>query len=369
MVAEGWRSGGEATTRRMGRPFALVTVALLLVVALAAWIAQHDDGNDISSVVVNVPLTVEPHTVVHPSMAEPLLAATPQTASVTLGEALAGTKSATLTSGSSPVPPASVVLRPEFAGTGEAMLVSVSGPDVDTVTLRFRGEVIPLVAKGDLFWAVVGVPITAQAGVETLSLELRAISGAVIATITRDYEVVVVERPIDYLELSDELVNTVLTVEAAKEERRLRALQFATFDSARRWHSVFRLPVKGIVTTEFGQARSINGGAVGGHHTGTDIANELGTPVIASAPGRVAWTGEMPIRGISVLIDHGAGVMSGYHHLDKSIVVEGAFVEAGLVIGELGSSGLSTGPHLHWELTVWGTNVDPVTWTERDYSP
>ena len=89
----------------------------------------------------------------------------------------------------------------------------------------------------------------------------------------------------------------------------------------------------------------------------------------AAAPGRVAWAGEMPIRGRSVILDHGAGVKTGYHHLQSVTVTVDERVEAGQSLGAAGQSGLATGPHLHWELTVWGVNVDPLSWTLKDFTP
>lgn len=389
-MADARGTRGSSPARRLAWPLALLTVALLLGAALAAWVAQRGDEVGAPPVVVNVALDATPAAAGSPGAvpagaatpdaapspaatpggaAEP--SATPEASPTVAGAAATAEPGTPATPAASPTPPlpAAIELRPAVAGTGEAMLVSVRAPGAASATLRFRGESMPLVADGELFWAVVGVPVTAEPGAETLSIETRAASSAVLATLERSYEVVLVERPIDYLTLSEELVRGVLTPEAGAEELRLRALQFSAFDPARRWRGTFRQPVGGIVTTEFGQARSTNGGPVGSHHSGLDIANALGTPVIASAPGRVAWAGEMPIRGISVLIDHGAGVVSGYHHLDSAIVEAGEIVEAGSVIGELGSTGLSTGPHLHWELTVWGINVDPVTWTERDFTP
>jgi murein DD-endopeptidase MepM/ murein hydrolase activator NlpD len=73
----------------------------------------------------------------------------------------------------------------------------------------------------------------------------------------------------------------------------------------------------------------------------------------------------MPIRGNSVIVDHGGGVKTGYHHLLDTSVVVGQQVEAGALLGHVGSTGFSTGPHLHWELTIFGVNVDPETWTTR----
>ena len=77
----------------------------------------------------------------------------------------------------------------------------------------------------------------------------------------------------------------------------------------------------------------------------------------------------MPIRGNSVLLDHGAGVVTGYHHLLEIDVRPGQIVDAGDVIAKMGSTGFSTGPHLHWEMTIYGVNVDPMTWTKRAFLP
>ena len=270
-----------------------------------------------------------------------------------------------------PPPPApeAVVVEPPLVGNGEAMVVSVLAPGAAFATLRYRGEAVPLLAEGDLFWGVVAVPIAAEPGPALLSIETRGASGRLMHVVERGYEVVLVERPVDYLQLPESVTRALLSPEARAEEGRLRAEQFSTYDRSPRWETAFRIPAVGVITTEFGSARSVNGGPVGTPHTGTDVANALGTPVIAAAPGRVAWVGEMPIRGRSIIVDHGAGVMSGYHHLEAVEVPEGGIVEVGQVIGAIGSTGLSTGPHLHWEITVWGTNVDPLLWAERRYRP
>ena len=69
------------------------------------------------------------------------------------------------------------------------------------------------------------------------------------------------------------------------------------------------------------------------------------------------------------LVDHGAGVVTGYHHLLEWNVEVGQTVEAGEVIAKMGSTGFSTGPHLHWEMTIYGVNVDPMTWVGHAFGP
>ena len=105
------------------------------------------------------------------------------------------------------------------------------------------------------------------------------------------------------------------------------------------------------------------------HHSGTDFAADAGTPVIAAAAGRVAYVGLLTTRGNSVIIDHGVGVFTAYHHLSRIDVGVGEYVSQGEQVGLVGMTGLATGPHLHWELVVGGINVDPVSWTKPGVSP
>ena len=116
------------------------------------------------------------------------------------------------------------------------------------------------------------------------------------------------------------------------------------------------------ITAPFGTGRSYNGAPVSSYHRGVDYASPAGDPVLASAPGRVGWVGEMPIRGNSVIVDHGAGLMTGYHHLSRIDVTVDDLVQAGTQLGALGATGLTTGPHVHWEVIVHGVNVDPLPW-------
>lgn len=94
-------------------------------------------------------------------------------------------------------------------------------------------------------------------------------------------------------------------------------------------------------------------------HTGVDVRMPIGTPVIAMADGRVMLTETLDIRGNYLLIDHGWGVYTGYAHLSEFMVVPGQWVRQGDVIGLSGLNGRSQGAHLHWEMVVAGTWVDP----------
>ncbi|MEB3828905.1 M23 family metallopeptidase [Phormidium sp. CCY1219] len=133
------------------------------------------------------------------------------------------------------------------------------------------------------------------------------------------------------------------------------------------WNGPLLRPNGGTVTTIYGVRRYYNGVfAENYYHRGVDYAGGYGSPVVAPAAGRIALVGResdgFEIHGNTVGIDHGQGVTSIMLHLNRIDVREGQMVRAGEVIGGVGSTGASTGPHLHWGLYVHGKAVDPVPW-------
>src|SRR5207302_1475544 len=90
---------------------------------------------------------------------------------------------------------------------------------------------------------------------------------------------------------------------------------------------------------------------------------ELPPAVSALLAPDLAFTGPLSVRGNFIAIDHGLGVYTGYAHLSRILASVGAAVKPGDVIGLVGTTGLSTGPHLHWEVAVHGMNVDAMLWT------
>ena len=133
-----------------------------------------------------------------------------------------------------------------------------------------------------------------------------------------------------------------------------------------RWDSAWVLPVVGEVSGLFGSGRTYNGVPSNEWHHGHDIAAQHGDPIMAPANGVVVWTGELVLHGEGLIIDHGAGVYSGYWHMSLVAVREGMEVSPGDWLGNIGSTGLSTGPHLHWEVIVQGVDVNPLQWLSEE---
>jgi murein DD-endopeptidase MepM/ murein hydrolase activator NlpD len=121
-----------------------------------------------------------------------------------------------------------------------------------------------------------------------------------------------------------------------------------------------RWPVRGPVNSEFGVRRS-PWGTAGELHSGLDIGTGPGTPVVAPAAGTVVFAGPQGDYGLTLIIDHGNEIRSVYAHLARVAAAVDQKVEPGQVIAHTGSTGRSTGPHLHYEIQVQGQAVNPRT--------
>jgi len=96
-------------------------------------------------------------------------------------------------------------------------------------------------------------------------------------------------------------------------------------------------------------------------HAGVDFGASWGSPIVAAADGQVVGAGWAGGYGRQVRIAHGAGLLTSYSHMSEIVASPGSFVHAGQLIGYVGSSGLSTGPHLHYEVLEGGRPVNPLS--------
>jgi murein DD-endopeptidase MepM/ murein hydrolase activator NlpD len=167
-------------------------------------------------------------------------------------------------------------------------------------------------------------------------------------------------EPSDYLHTLDQL--TVLRTSALSGHMR-RALEpaFGFGDSAD-WGSIADLPnlwpITGPITSSFGERQDPFNGE-GAFHKGIDISGLMGEPVRAPADGTVLMAGPASGYGQEVMLDHGHGIHTVYGHLSGFAVTAGEDVHRGDIIGYVGSEGRSTGPHLHYEVRIHDTPVNP----------
>lgn len=132
----------------------------------------------------------------------------------------------------------------------------------------------------------------------------------------------------------------------------------------RHWQDRFIEPVDGCMVSPFGVRRYRNHKPTGDYHGGVDLRSPAGTPVRAAADGTVKFARLVTALGNAVGLDHGQGVETIYMHMSKLAVESGASVKQGDVIGYVGTTGRSSGPHLHWTVYVNRVQVNPGQWVK-----
>ncbi|HEX2910983.1 MAG TPA: M23 family metallopeptidase [Chloroflexia bacterium] len=185
-----------------------------------------------------------------------------------------------------------------------------------------------------------------------------------VQVITHDYGTQNVELPSSESYLSDHTADD-------HDDARL-ATQYQLFTTLKMWSGKWQWPLQDdwVQTTNFAQRRILNGQLdTLYYHGGLDLAPASGVegdPVYAAAPGKVVFVDQLEARGLSVVLDHGLGVTSYYFHLSGAKVLVGQQLKEGDLLGNVGSSGRATGPHLHWEVRVQGIITDPRSFIRND---
>jgi murein DD-endopeptidase MepM/ murein hydrolase activator NlpD len=156
------------------------------------------------------------------------------------------------------------------------------------------------------------------------------------------------------------------TEATALELKQVKAFK-ATVSPVKLWSGKFIAPNDGRTSSPYGVKRYYNGEfATDYYHRGLDYAGGYGSAVVAPAAGKVVLVGYekkgFRVHGNVVGLDHGQGLVSIFMHMSKIDVEEGQMLAPGDRIGAIGSTGSSTGPHLHWGLYVNAVSVDPVQW-------
>lgn len=265
------------------------------------------------------------------------------------------------TATNTPLPPPELVLSTMEVYQAGAVLVSVTGP-VTGGSVTFLKRAYPLTKGAQSMYTFVGVDTDDPTGPQPLHVDFTLTNGsrgALDETIT----VLKTEWTVESLDFTPE-VSELLDPQIVNDEAALIHSVYSKVTPEKYWSGGWLLPVDGPITARYGEQRSINGGPVSGHHGGTDIGIDEGTPVKAANAGRVALARELKVHGNMVIIDHGGGLYSGYAHLSRIEVTEGQMVQQGDVIAESGNTGLSTGAHLHWEMAIDGILLDALRFTD-----
>ena len=261
-----------------------------------------------------------------------------------------------------------VSVAPDLLMQGEAFALIVESEAASAAVATVGARTWNLLeVEPDVWWTIIPIPRDAATGSAEVTVDLYGEGGAWLRSLTASYIVLVNAAPLEEIILG----GTGAPADPAEVQRDI-ALRFHDHTAVTgppRWDGPWILPVEGEVTGVFGAQRTYDGVHSEEWHHGHDIAAQHGDPIVAPAPGTVVWTGEVVLHGMGVIVDHGAGVYSGYWHMSLLAVREGMEVAPGDWLGNIGTTGLSTGPHLHWEVIIQGVDVDPVQWLGEDRPP
>ena len=255
-----------------------------------------------------------------------------------------------------PKSPPRVSLSNRIIELGEVLVLHISNVESSEVVadtdLPHNSLFYP---DGDGLTVLLPISYNETPGNYTLSIQAR--------DKTFDYTIMVADREfeIQNLTISESTVGSTNTAEANQEwEQKIEPLKMLASPD-KYWEGLFMQPVQGEITTEFGSIRYTNGSATSTRHSGIDIAAAQGTPVAAANNGKILFADFLQLTGNTVVIDHGFGLKSFYYHMDSLDVKEGDMVKTGDIVGAVGSTGYSTGPHLHYSLLVNNVFINPWT--------
>ena len=279
------------------------------------------------------------------------------------------------TPGDAPTEPATAIdalifVQPQAVPQGQAFLVAVDAPTASAASVAFNGEFFSLTPEADRFFTILPVAADAPPGSLPLTIAIADAAGRIALQIDTTVTILDAGYTTELVDL-DPTLTRLLDPDVIAEDLDLRESVQRQKSPERLWSRYFLQPSGGGISATFGVRRSFNGADPTDFHTGMDHAGALGLPITAPENGIVVWTGETERRGLGIIIDHGAGVFTNYWHLSSiDINVEtGTSVLRGDAIARMGNSGLSTGPHLHWEVVVHGVPVDPLQWIRETEIP
>jgi murein DD-endopeptidase MepM/ murein hydrolase activator NlpD len=273
-----------------------------------------------------------------------------------------------------------IVLIPEEPRPGEPVTVGFVGPEgpeppgLRAVLINAQGRRLTAAAFFTLAVDVRGRPLKAA----VLAVPSTAGSGAALIRVEAGTTPVgeallnIADREFVSEEIALDQGNTdIRTLPDPRKTAESEALWAILSRTGREVYTTgpFTPPVTSTRRTSFFGDRRVyryvNGNMDIAIHAGIDYGVPRGTPVRACASGRVVLARFRIVTGNSVILEHLPGVYSIYYHLDTIAAAEGTMVDTGTLLGESGSTGLSTGPHLHWEIRAAGENADPDAFLSR----
>ena len=245
-------------------------------------------------------------------------------------------------------------LRPEAVPGGVAE-IAVAAAGAPRPEVRFGGRPVLLQQRKTGWYALVGLPLDTPVGEQKLDIGPDGDSRP------QPFQVAAKDYPVQKLKIANQKMVTpdpeqIARINAERDRQISIRSQFRQVPVTR---TDLALPADGRLSSRFGLRRVFNG-EPRAPHTGLDVAVPTGTPIRAPADGVVTLVDDFYFNGKTVFVDHGQSFVSMVCHLDRARVEFGQQVARGERLGDAGSSGRATGPHLHWSVYLNGAAVDPA---------
>lgn len=266
---------------------------------------------------------------------------------------------------------------PFYSGKAVSLYV-VSSEDINISKAGFKNNELPIIkffktenAKKTgsyVYKTTLGIYVGWQQSKLILELDINLKNGIdMYSVFALDCEYPELPKKPKQIQGVNNQMTTILSDrEKSAREREFTQKIYTIFTPTNYIDNVYLMPAQGRYSSPYGAFRGYTANYAR-FHEGFDIANTNGSPIYATGNGIVRLSRELFVRGNCVIIDHGHGVFSSYFHMSKLIANEGSFVKRGDIIGLIGSTGMSTGPHLHWEMRAGNITFDPLSILEKEH--
>ena len=257
-----------------------------------------------------------------------------------------------------------ITTEPSIAWQGKVLRVRVgSAEGVSSIKGNFLGQKFLCYKSGDDYRGIIGVPINQKPGYYDLKLIVTKDDGTIV-TLEKKMTLWSTKFPFSKFWLKPARnklrARKIIDNEWGRVEKVL-----IVKDPEQRWSGKFIKPLTSEVTQGFGHRQIINGRR-SGNHRGIDYRAKIGTKIRAPNNGKVVFIDQLKAFGGTIVLDHGQGIHTLYFHLSKIMHELGDEVKKGEIIALSGDSGVSSGPHLHWGMSVHNLRVDPNQWTKYE---
>ncbi|MBN2514484.1 MAG: peptidoglycan DD-metalloendopeptidase family protein [Deltaproteobacteria bacterium] len=244
---------------------------------------------------------------------------------------------------------------------GEIIKISLKMPRFSSARAYFQGRKYAFAPEqGGSTFLLLGLDLDAKPGIQNLDINIDLSTGY---TKKYSFKIPVAEWAFSIRRLSVDERYIVPPPEMRERIIKERALVDSVYRSyTPRWlgYGRFIVPSTGSMRENFGERRIFNN-TFHSRHRGVDIRSRRGAWVKAANSGKVVLIHNLYYAGNTVIIDHGLGLFSIYCHLSKVLAKEGEFVRKGDIVGNVGSTGRVTGPHLHWGVMLFDRCINPLS--------